>query len=105
MLSNDYWPFAEPRNHAAFLTREVLEQIEPILHVVHDEDGDCQFIGSTDGSIDNARLVCMEHPVNVDPSLSELADLPAGWHAIRESPQHAWRREPDSNAIKQRGER
>lgn len=97
-MSNDHWQFKEPRNQVAFLTREVLEQIEPILHVVHDDDGDWQFIGSTDGTIENARLVCLEHPINMDPSVSELADLPAGWHAIRESPRHAWRREPDASA-------
>jgi len=98
-MSSDQWPFTEPRNHAAFLTREVLEEIEPILHVIHDEDGDWQFIGLTDGSIANARLVCLEHPINMDSSVSELADLPPGWHAIRESPKHGWRREPDPNAM------
>jgi hypothetical protein len=97
-VGNDQWPFAQPRDTAAFITSQVLERTEPILHVVHDEDGEWQFIGSTDGTIENARLICLHHPVDMDPSVLELADLPIGWHAVRDSPESSWMREVDSDA-------
>ncbi len=37
--------------------------------------------------------VCLSQIVEIEPSVVELADLPAGWWAIRESPGSPWIRE------------
>ena len=98
MVSVDRWPFAEPRNCVTFVTAQVLERSEPILHAVHDEDGEWQFIGSTDGTLENAKIILLSEAVELDSSLLQLADMPVGWHALRDSPDHSWKREAMDDA-------
>lgn len=100
MVSVEPWPFDQPRNCAVLVTREVLEGEEPILHVAHDaDDHDWQFIGSSHGTADNGRVIALHEAVALDPSVLQLADLPAGWHAWRDSPEDTWIREPDPDAM------
>lgn len=42
------WRFFEPQNQAVFTTRPVLDDGLPILRVVHDADGDWQFLCGDD---------------------------------------------------------
>jgi hypothetical protein len=64
---------------------------EPILYISHDlEDHGWQFTGATPANMKDAMLVCLSEVVALDSSTLEVADLPPGWHAARESPQHAW---------------
>ncbi len=37
-------------------------------------------------------LVCLHHTIDRDPSLAELADLPLGWWAERNTPDEPWYR-------------
>jgi hypothetical protein len=98
MVKVDRWSFSEPRNCVTFVTAQVLERAEPILHAVHDEDGEWQFIGSSDGTAENGRVITLQEAVELDPSVLQLADMPVGWHALRDSPEHAWRREAIDDA-------
>ena len=98
MVNVDCWPFPEPRNCVTFVTAQVLERAEPILHAVHDEDGEWQFIGSSDGTVENGRVIALWEAVGLDPSVLQLADMPVGWHALRNSPEHAWRCEAMDDA-------
>jgi hypothetical protein len=93
MVSADRWPFAEPRHIVTFVTAQVLERVEPILRAVHEEDGEWQFTGSTGGALENAKIIALFEAVELDPSILQLADLPLGWQAVRDSPEHSWRRE------------
>lgn len=87
------WPFDQPRNCATVTLRQVMNREEPILFVSHDlDDHGWQFIGSTNANMKDALLVCLEEVVKVDPSILEVADLPPGWQAARESPGHSWTR-------------
>ena len=87
------WPFDQPRNRATLTMRQVLDGSEPILLVSHDaDDHGWQFIGATDASMDDAKLVGLEHIVRLDPSVLEVADLPPGWQAIRETAGDPWTR-------------
>jgi hypothetical protein len=95
MASVDAWPFDQPRDCAVLTTRQVLEREEPILHVTHDsDDHGWQFIGSSKGTRENAKIITFHEAVDLDSSILQLADLPIGWHALRDSPRHAWMREP-----------
>ena len=85
------WPFDQARNCATFTHRQVMQKEEPILLVTHDaEDHGWQFIGSTGANMKDAMLVCLEEVVKIDLSTLEVADLPPGWQASRESPNHPW---------------
>ena len=89
----DPWPFDEAPDTACITTRLVLDEDAPILMVSHDEDdGGWQFLcGSTDDPEDG-RVIGLDCALDLDPGLAELADLPLGWKAWRDSPEHEWDR-------------
>lgn len=88
----DAWPFDDARDVACITTRFVLDDAHPILLVTHDDDGDWQFLcGSTDNP-DDGRLIGLDCALSLDPGLAELADLPLGWKAWRDSTEHEWER-------------
>ena len=77
----------------------MLERSEPILHVIHDsDDHGWQFIGSGDGTFENGKVVALHEVVELDPSVLQLADLPVGWRALRDSPERPWKREAIDDA-------
>jgi|ERR1039458_550773 hypothetical protein len=89
----DTWPFDQPRNCATLTMRQVLDGSEPILLVAHDADDHAwQFIGSSDASVSDGRVVCLEEIVKRDPTVLDVADLPPGWQAVRERVGGAWTR-------------
>jgi hypothetical protein len=99
MVSAKPWPFEQPRNCAVLVTREVLDREEPILHVTHDADDHVwQFIGTSDSTANNGRVIALHEAVELDPSVLQLADLPIGWHAWRNSVEESWIREAETDA-------
>jgi hypothetical protein len=92
--TKDSWPFADPKNVAVFTTKQVMQLGQPILHVSHDEDdGSWQFhTGAEQLSSSDAMIVALSEIVEHDPSVSELADLPCGWFADRDTVGSPWRR-------------
>ena len=86
------WAFPDPRNFTSYSTRGVMERGEPILVVAHEpDDGAWQFIGY-EYDPNDLVVVCLEHAVEIDPSVNQLADLPRGWGAERVEPGASWRR-------------
>ena len=84
------WTFDQPPNATAIVSRSIMIQGRPILFVAHDdEDHGWQFL---DGEMPPSEpvVVGMREAVDLGPSLSELADLPPGGCAWRESPRHPW---------------
>lgn len=94
LSTNDEWPFADPKNVAVFTTIQVLRFRQPILYVSHDdEDGAWQFhTGAQQVSPGDALIVALSKMVEHDPSICQLADLPCGWFAERDSGASPWRR-------------
>lgn len=89
------WPFDQPRNCATFVTRHVIEGVEPILFVSHDaDDHGWSFVGVTNVNLSDARLVALSRILDLDPSISEIADLPPGWDASRDAIGRPWTRSP-----------
>lgn len=84
--------------------RQVLDGSEPILLVSHDEDDHAwQFIGTSDASVEDAKLVCLEDIVRLDPTVLEVADLPPGWQASRDQVGGEWARHKHSTAPEDEG--
>ena len=90
----DNWPFSDPRNLATITTRAILYDNDWIALVFHDaDDGGWQFLGPEGAPhIDEAMVVGLDHLLEKDRSIAELADLPLGWKAWRESPDAPWQR-------------
>ena len=84
--------------------RQILDRSEPILLVSHDEDDHgWQFIGTSNASMTEARIVCLEEIVQLDPTVLEVADLAPGWQAIRESVTETWVRRPHPQVSENEG--
>lgn len=87
------WPFADPQNVAIFSTEAIVKHETPILFVSHDsDDGAWQFHSGKTIAETEPKIVSLKRIVEIDPSVKELADLPLGWIAFRESTNHPWQR-------------
>jgi hypothetical protein len=89
------WPFDEPENILAFTSRDVVDLGKWIHYVSHDEDdGAWKFhsIGGAPKAKSDARLVLLKNIVERDPTVAELADLPCGWIAWRDTEEAEWQR-------------
>jgi hypothetical protein len=88
------WPFDQPSNSAVITVRQIAFESAPILHVTHDlDDHGWQFLTLADANVEDGVVLCFADIVARDPSLFQLADLPPGWHAWRETKEHPWQRE------------
>lgn len=86
------WKFPDPPHTGAYVSKAVQAGSEPITYVSHDaDDGAWQFLGDSMAE-SGGVLSCLHHPIDDDPSLLELADLPFGWYAEREGPGKPWMR-------------
>lgn len=88
------WPFKDSPDLATITTRQVMELGLPILVVTHDADDGCwqMLCGTTDNTHD-ARVVGLGTVYKCDASIGQLADLPLGWRAWRETINRPWIRE------------
>ena len=90
------WKFADEPHTGVFLSETVHKGTEPVTFVSHDaEDGAWQFLGRSMLDEGGPVVSCFHHPIDRDPSLAELADLPIGWYAERIGVGEPWIRQKD----------
>ncbi|RJQ80394.1 hypothetical protein D5S17_07975 [Pseudonocardiaceae bacterium YIM PH 21723] len=98
LIINAPFPFADnvfPAELGAVVQRSVLDGSEPALFVAHTEDnawlvGD----GVSDPNIEGACVVApMVDVLAKDEKVTEVADLPVGMAAYRDSADEPWQRE------------
>jgi hypothetical protein len=96
------WKFPDSPHTGVFLSAAVQTGAEPVTYVSHDiEDGAWQFLGDSMVGEGKPVISCFHHPVDKDPTLNELGDLPLGWCAERAKPGDPWIRrehEPEETA-------
>lgn len=88
---NADFKFREPKNLTSFTTRQWLELQKPILRVVHDHEGDWQFL-TGDQELEDMKIVALEELVLRDKTLNEVFDLDYGEAADRDSIGEQWKR-------------
>jgi hypothetical protein len=91
------WPFSDPPDVAVIANRKIVDGSAWIAYVSHDaDDGGWQFHTNEPGPprVSDAALVGLGEIVDLDETVSELADLPLGWHAWRDSKGALWQRAP-----------
>jgi hypothetical protein len=89
------WPFKDLPNVAVITTWKIVNGSDWIAYVYHDaDDGGWQFHTSEAGppSVSDAAVVALSEIVQLDETVTELADLPMGWHAWRASKNSPWQR-------------
>jgi Domain of unknown function (DUF4262) len=79
---NAGFKFREVKNLAVFTTRQWLDLKKPILRVVHDNDGEWQFL-TGDQFPEDIRLVSLEQMIQRDITLNEVFNLDYGEAADR----------------------
>ena len=93
------WPFDQARNVAAISTRQVLSEGAPILYVAHySDDHSWAFLDGGAFDTEDALVVGMGKVVALDSSLLDIADLPPGWVAVRDSVSQMWFRRQATEA-------
>ena len=98
------WPFDQPPNCAVITLRRILDGAEHILHVIHDsEDHGWQFLSGSDAHEAEAAVVALGTIVDLDPSVSEVADIPPGWRAWRDWKGQDWNRGPNMSDVSKSG--
>lgn len=88
--------FREERDLAVFTTRQVLEGL-PILRVIHEADGDWQFLCDTTYEVEDLKIVALSEIAKRDPSLNELYQLDYGWQAYRVVEAADWQMEESAS--------
>jgi len=86
------WPFPVVENTDVITLTRITNGSQPILYVVHDEDGDWKFLDGGDVLDDDAATIALKKVVELDPSIKTLADLPAGWAAESADIKKPWER-------------
>lgn len=90
-MSDDAWPFDQPRNCATMSSRKVIRDGVPITRAYHDDgDGGWQFFSDAGAVMEDAMIVSLESIVKRDASVLEVADLSPGWMAVRTGPGAPW---------------
>jgi len=88
---NADFKFREAPNLGVFTTRQWMENQKPILRVVHETDGDWQFL-TGDQLSEDGRMVALAILVKRDPTLNEVFDLDYGQCAERSFVGSKWQR-------------
>jgi len=86
---NADFKFREPTNLGIITTRQWLDLNQPILRVVHDHDGDWQFL-TGDQVLSDGRVVALEQMVLRDATLNEVFNLEYGEAADRSKVGGRW---------------
>jgi Domain of unknown function (DUF4262) len=86
------WPFPDPISTAAFCTDKVAREDFDVLVVVHDFNGDWQFLDGTTDEPGECVLLCLGCVFEKHADMAAVADLPRGWGACRDDTGAEWER-------------
>ncbi|MDH5573574.1 MAG: hypothetical protein OEY89_17550, partial [Gammaproteobacteria bacterium] len=85
------WPFDKPEDHLVITLKEISNKETPILYVRHfKDDSDWLFIKLDEAVIEDYTTVPISTIIDIDPTVKEIANIPPGWHAWRESIDDEW---------------
>jgi hypothetical protein len=76
----------------AYVSGSVYRHERAILLVLHEEDGDWQFLDGGAFDANDAVAVHVDHVFAEHDDVRPLADLPAGWAAERTTTERPWER-------------
>ena len=85
------FPFAEPPNTYIFTCEHVLDNTADICRVLHEEDGDWQFLCKANKhTLAESRVIRFKEILDFDFSVSELSNMPSNYMAERKDKTHSW---------------
>lgn len=89
---NAHFKFREATNLATFTTQQWIDDRKPIIHVIHDTDGDWQFFTDDEYTVDNIKMVALGELIKSDLTLNQVFDLDYGEQATRKHLGGKWTR-------------
>jgi len=96
MNASERWPFDQAPNVAAITSIHITKDGCPILLVTHyEDDHSWSFQSGKPLIMADAQVVGMGEIIRLDATLFEIADLPPGWSANRETVGGEWHRYKD----------
>ena len=96
IMGKSKWSFSELPSVMVITTKNIVKGKLPILSVFHDDDdGMWQFLDGIEINEDRVMIISMEEIVRIDDTVQQLADLPLGWVAWRDSVESPWQRQRD----------
>lgn len=88
-MSNKF-PFSDSSDTACITCSHVLNDNKPILYVSHDYDGYWQFLCGGKHTEEDARIVSLANILEIDETMSDLAELDYGEFAEAEDISSDW---------------
>lgn len=86
--------FTDKKNTMVITTKRIMNNKSNILLVSHDdEDGMWQFLDGEDVDEEDATIVSLGEIVGIDNTINQIADLPLGWIAFRDSVYSQWNKQ------------
>src|SRR5215470_11170360 len=94
--------FDDPPNSASLICKHVLNGELPILFVSHDEDdGGWQFLCNVnEHEVNDIAIVALHRATDLDPTVSEVSDLPLGFIATRAGRDQSWYVQLNPDSVK-----
>lgn len=78
-------------NQYVITTKYVINNNSPIIRVMHEKDGDWQFLGKEENlSESDAFVLSLEEILCLDNTLKDVLSLPLGKQAYRTNPKDSW---------------
>lgn len=85
------FPFEDAPDTAVITCCHVTDENQPVLHVSHDmDDGMWQFLCGSSHDEAEGRIVSLQWIHAHDPSVAQLANMPCGYTADRDSISDDW---------------
>ena len=84
------WPFADAESLAVLSLTRIVSDNSNVLYAKHDWDGSWQFLDGEDCTTDDAVILGLSEIIAIDPTLCELAALPIGFFAFRDTINAPW---------------
>ena len=92
------WPFPVSPDALVLTTKAIAFDGAPVAGVVHDEEGEWQFLDDPAVDMEDLTIVHLAHVMSARPELGVVGDLPAGFEAWLDK-SGGWSREPLDDAL------
>ena len=76
---------------SVFTVKDIVNRNKPILHIVHDNDGEWQFLTGENVLMENILIVTIEQIITIDSSVTSVLNMVRGSEATRIKKESEWR--------------
>lgn len=88
--SSSPWRFTVPPSTPVITQNVVVQKKQPILFVLHDNDGGWRFLANEWSLLDPAVEVSIRDLMHIDCTITDVAYLKKGWKAWRADKYSPW---------------